>query len=327
MDLEALAATASGQGGAFSTKDVIAAGGTQRLIRAARESGRWHRLYEGAYVDAALWSAMDEEQKALCRLRGRLQVVGDGWHAARGSALLVHGLPYLGRPPAVPRLVRAPTSSSDRAASAWERIAELTEADRAEVAGCAVTALARTVADVSREVPLVNGLVVADAALRGGMSPREFAEVARRCARWPGARALQQVLRLADGLAESPFESLSRGRMHEVGLPAPELQAEIWADGRFVARVDFLWREHNLIGESDGRSKYTTTDEFYAEKIREQSLEDLGFEVVRWDWDTAWGREQDLAAAVRRGLARGRLNTVVPGVRLVAPRAAGRLAA
>ncbi len=182
-----------------------------------------------------------------------------------------------------------------------------------------MTSLCRTAVDVARTSSLVAGLVVADAVLHRGAPREELEAVAAEHDGYPGAPSVRRVVAAANGLAESPFESLSRGRMLELDLPAPELQVEVWLSGRFVARVDFLWRQHNLFGEADGRSKYTSLDAFYAEKLREQALEDLGFEVVRWDWETAWAREQQLAATIRRGLARGRLNTLAPGVRLVPP--------
>ena len=44
--------------------------------------------------------------------------------------------------------------------------------------------------------------------------------------------------------------------MRELGLPAPELQHDLCDRGRFVARLDFWWPEHGVVGEFDGRSKY-----------------------------------------------------------------------
>ncbi len=108
-----------------------------------------------------------------------------------------------------------------------------------------------------------------------------------RCASWPGAQRIPPLLALADGRSESALESLSRVSMHRAGLPMPELQVEVWVDDRFLARLDFLWRDANLVGESDGRLKYRSGADLYAEKRRQEELEDVGLLVIRWGWPEA----------------------------------------
>jgi hypothetical protein len=50
---------------------------------------------------------------------------------------------------------------------------------------------------------------------------------------------------------------LSRVRLHEDGLPAPELQENVYDEnGRFIARVDFSWMAQRTVGEFDGKIKY-----------------------------------------------------------------------
>jgi hypothetical protein len=86
---------------------------------------------------------------------------------------------------------------------------------------------------------------------------------------------------------------VSRVRLHEEGLPVPELQQDIYGqDGRFVARVDFCWNEQRTIGEFDGKIKYgrllkpgqSIEDVLFEEKRREDALRDLGWQIVRWLW-------------------------------------------
>src|SRR5439155_5833445 len=116
------------------------------------------------------------------------------------------------------------------------------------------------------------------------------------------------VVGFADPRAETPLESISRVAFHQLGLPAPEPQVEIWHHGYFVARVDFLWRKQCLVGEADGKVKYANVEDLYAEKRREESLRDLGLEVVRWDWAAAYRPGPDLQDSIERGLRRGALN-------------------
>ena len=66
-----------------------------------------------------------------------------------------------------------------------------------------------------------------------------------------------------------------------------------------------MWKEQRTVGEFDGRIKYgrllkpgqTAADAVYAEKLREDLLRDLGFQVVRWTWIDLY----------RRGIIRDRL--------------------
>ena len=100
-----------------------------------------------------------------------------------------------------------------------------------------------------------------------------------------------QAVQLADPNAESPLESKSRGRVFLAKLPMPELQVEVWTGiGNF--RVDFYWPQFRLIGEADGRVKYTDSDVLWREKRRQLALEAQGYQVMRWSWeDVTTGRD------------------------------------
>ena len=55
---------------------------------------------------------------------------------------------------------------------------------------------------------------------------------------------------------------------------------------------DFCWKEQRTVGEFDGKIKYgrpigpgeKPEDAVFREKIREDRIRDLGWEVVRWTW-------------------------------------------
>jgi hypothetical protein len=50
--------------------------------------------------------------------------------------------------------------------------------------------------------------------------------------------------------------------------------------------VDFFWKHLGVVGEADGRSKYSG-DELWQERIRQGRITDTGLLIVRWDWATA----------------------------------------
>jgi hypothetical protein len=184
-----------------------------------------------------------------------------------------------------------------------------------EVHGMRATTVARTVVDLARAESFRSAVVAADSALRLGVTPPELAEVLRFCRSWPGAATAARVIAFADGRSESVLESISRVAMRLLGLPVFEPQVEIFAGDRMIARVDGFWREWNLVGEADGQVKYDERADLYAEKRRQDDLEDHGLTVVRWDWDDAWRPQGVLDDRVRRGRARAAGRRLDPRLR------------
>jgi hypothetical protein len=159
--------------------------------------------------------------------------------------------------------------------------------------GMPVTTLARTVLDLCRTVPLEQAVAAGDRALAYGLVRATLEDCLASMTRWPGTRQARRAIALLDRRSESPGESVSRVRLHQDGLPAPEPQQDIYdEDGRLVARVDFFWEEQRTIGEFDGKIKYgrllkpgqSIEDVVFAEKVREDALRDLGWQIVRWLW-------------------------------------------
>jgi hypothetical protein len=147
-----------------------------------------------------------------------------------------------------------------------------------------------------------------DAALHRELTDRQALDaVRRRCARWPGARRLINVMQLADERAESPLESYSRLVIRALRLPEPELQPCVYdLEGLFLGRLDFYWDDFGVAGEADGRSKYDERDVLTDEKQRQETLENAGVVVVRWGWLDAQSRPQVLHRRILAAFERGR---------------------
>jgi very-short-patch-repair endonuclease len=119
--------------------------------------------------------------------------------------------------------------------------------------GVFVSSPARTVLDCAVLLPLAAAVCVVDAALQrelvradvlaAGLSTRR---------RHPHSRRLAEVLRLADGRAESPGETLTRLLLLPV-LPGLEPQVRLRDRGRIVARFDLADPSLRLAVEHDGR--------------------------------------------------------------------------
>ena len=112
------------------------------------------------------------------------------------------------------------------------------------------------------------------------------------------------VVRLADARAESALESWTRSRFIALELPMPSLQRNVVGGSGWVARSDFLWKDYGVVGEADGRIKYLA-DELWAEKQRQDDIEDAGYEVIRWIWRTAHAPDDEFARRLLRKLERG----------------------
>jgi hypothetical protein len=152
-----------------------------------------------------------------------------------------------------------------------------------------------------------------DAALLAGrLTPVELRAASAAVRSWPGGLDAVRAASLADGRAESPLETRGRLRIVGAGLPAPELQVEIRAEGRLVAVVD-AWFDAAVAVEFDGRVKYTAPwrgrspeQVLWEEKRREDELRALDIGVVRLtdaDVGARWPRSEE---TLRRLLARPR---------------------
>jgi very-short-patch-repair endonuclease len=121
-------------------------------------------------------------------------------------------------------------------------------------AGAAVSSPARTAIDLARLVPRLDALAVVDAALHvGACTADELTEQLDRQRRARGIVQARDIVRLADGRAESPMESRLRLRVIDGKLPMPEVQYWVCDEnGRPVYRLDLAWPEYRLGLEYDG---------------------------------------------------------------------------
>ena len=308
-----LAETSARQGGVFSYSDALVCGYTRADVRAEVRSGRWRKLWRGAFTSSAPCADADLVEQHRLQVAARLLGCLPDTVAGHWSAAVVHGLPLLGRPPATPILTRSGAASGTR----FVKVAQLPAGERTMVGGIRTTSLDRTVVDLSRRASLRAGVVAADAALRAGLDVSALQATAERWSAWPYGRRAVAVAEFADGRAESPLESLGRVALHEEGVDPPELQVEVWLGGRLLGRVDHLWEQYGCVGEADGAGKYDAPGVLRAEKLRQELLEQAGFVVVRYDWDDAYRSRGRLADRVRAALARGRPDLLDPRVRLV----------
>ena len=167
--------------------------------------------------------------------------------------------------------------------------------------GIPATSLPRTLVDLVARSSFGAGLVLVEAALRGDptLTIELTRELSRRIPR-RGAGNVRGVLAVADVLSESVLESHARALWISAGLPPPTQQAVIRREGRFVARVDFLWDDARLVVEVDGMGKYDDPNALRDEKRRQNELVALGYTVLRFTWSDILDRPDHVVAHIHR---------------------------
>ncbi|NLE97570.1 MAG: type IV toxin-antitoxin system AbiEi family antitoxin domain-containing protein [Propionibacterium sp.] len=293
----------------ISTAELRGLGLSTSDIAALRTTGELTRLRRSMYARGL---PDDESARHLALIAATLPLVHHSNVLSHTSAALWHDLPVRRDALDHVTMTRVTAGHSSRSAQLHVRNTRLTEDEIAVLDGTRVTSPARTVADLARTERPEWGVVAADAALRLGHSRDDVVDILDLHPRLNGRRKAKKVLAFADPLSESPAESVSRYNMALAGLPPPELQRELFdPDGEFIARVDFCWPEHGLVGEVDGKSKYgallrpgqSADDVIMAEKRREGGIRGIGYWVVRWDWRVAVDPEA-LRRVVGQGLDR-----------------------
>jgi very-short-patch-repair endonuclease len=205
------------------------------------------------------------------------------------SAALIHGLEMLDPPDgSIVTVTLPPGSRGDVLGS--ERVvrhrAALPAGHVVTLVGTRVTSPARTVADIARMSTFMQGVVVADSALRHEKAHAEQLRLmAEACAGWPGAKRARRVAEFAHPWAESVLESIARVVFNEHGLQAPELQKEFRIEGK-PFRVDFYWPDAKVIAETDGLVKYDVNPRQQAiqQLERDKLLRRTRNAVVHFTW-------------------------------------------
>jgi hypothetical protein len=132
-------------------------------------------------------------------------------------------------------------------------------------------------------------LVPADAALRRSLVTATDLESALAPASGRrGVAGLRAVLDWCDARHESPGETLTAHVLRMLGH-AVEPQFVVPGTGEWTARGQGYRADFRIVGtrvlvEFDGRQKYARGSDLWGEKLREDRIRSLGWEVVRLTW-------------------------------------------
>ncbi|WP_349427884.1 hypothetical protein [Microbacterium sp. LWS13-1.2] len=246
------------------------------------------KVRRGVYAPAEEWRSLPPWTRYLAQVHAALLLHPD-LVPSHESAVALHGGPVFGNPGVVH--VLAPATGASRLVSGVRTHTTTDHRALVLISGIAVSAPAEAAVDVARARHPAIGLAVADAMLRRDdtVSREELARInatrsssrGRDIARWPLSRATS--------LAETAFESVSRGVIEWLGFSAPELQKTFVTQPDEVDRVDFVWEEASLAGEADGDFKFDGRFGDAATLLKQQRSRDARLRghlraVAHWGW-------------------------------------------
>ncbi len=281
--------------GFFTRQDAFAIGHDDRSIRRALRSRLWARVRPGAYTFPDLWPADDPVTRHLVTGRAVTRRFGPKVALSHTSGALAHGLLVWDADLSQVHVTRLDGGAGRCEAGVVHHEGLTLPSDVVHLEGGAALHPARCAIETAALGSAEAGLVVLDSLLHlGRATPEELHATYALLRSWPGMQATRVPVRMADGRAESAGESRTRYLCYAHGLPAPELQYDVFdRAGILVGTTDFAWPEHRLLGEFDGRVKYerylrpgeTPGDAVFREKRREDRLcELLGWRMVRLVW-------------------------------------------
>jgi hypothetical protein len=157
--------------------------------------------------------------------------------------------------------------------------------DIEDVDGIPCTTVARTLLDLAAILPRRAVERMFDQAeVLQVLDAVEIGDVLARAGQHRGAGVLNAVLEHhapASTLTRNDLEEAFLGICDAAGLPRPAVNAWIALEPTGY-EADFLWREHRLIAETDGRDAHTTSKAFEHDRRRDQRLMLAGYRVVRF---------------------------------------------
>ncbi len=248
-----------------NSADWHAAGVSKKQLEALVAAGELVRVRRGAYATAALLAQTTIDPGVAYAVRvAAVRATGKNDHSvvSHHSAARMLGLSLLHDLPGEKVSLIVPPGARTGRSGAGDLVIHEAALPRKHVTdlffGVPVTTGARTVIDIARTRPFMEGVVVADSALRSRLAtPAALRKVLASCVRWPGLERATQVAGFATNLSESVLESCARVVFRDHGLPPPQLQVPIRGkDMRTIAVPDFCWPEYGTLADADGMLKY-----------------------------------------------------------------------
>jgi hypothetical protein len=153
--------------------------------------------------------------------------------------------------------------------------------------GIRVTTTPRTLFDLAGVLPAREvERAINEAELHRLTDPLSLEDLVDRYPRRRGVRTVKAILaRLGVGanVTRSELESRFLALLDKVGLPRPEVNANLLVAGRWI-ECDCVWRYRRVIVELDGRAAHDTVAAFERDRARDRQLSARGWRLARVTW-------------------------------------------
>jgi predicted transcriptional regulator of viral defense system len=166
------------------------------------------------------------------------------------------------------------------------RSTTLTEADITSMKGIPCTTVARTLFDLSdvlRRRPLERAFDQAE--VMGVFNLLAIQDQLQRNPTRPAATKVRALLNehyVGSSVTDSEFEELMFPLFRAAGLPIPRTQYFVMLnDGEPAIRRDFVWPDHRLNVETDGKRTHGTAQAFERDRYNDQRMLAAGWRVIR----------------------------------------------
>jgi very-short-patch-repair endonuclease len=284
------------QGGVFTAAQALEHCGDTELRKLVR-SGRWRRSrWRGVLVDG------DLPDSVPLQIRAAALSVGPDLVACHSTAAHLWGFDVLGEETL--HFLGPPQLVNRARPGIQVHPSSLGCDDAVLVEGVWCTPAARTACDVVRLTAPIDGLPTLDAALRSAWCTSD--ELAAAAADQSGLREvvrLRSLVPIADRRAESPMESRMRWRFVQGGLPAPDLQVRVSAEGR-QRYLDTGWHKERVGAEFDGVEAHMTAQQLHDDRARHNELTREGWTLLHFTATDVYRGHRTMVAATARALGR-----------------------
>ncbi|MEV3902767.1 type IV toxin-antitoxin system AbiEi family antitoxin domain-containing protein [Mycobacterium sp. NPDC050551] len=277
------------QDGVLTLRQALRAGLSQDAVDRRVRSGHWRRCARGVYfVD-------DRPFTDSARVRAAVWGYGGGAAASGLAAAWWHNLTKF-----APEVVEVTIPREQRRShlpSTRLRRRDLRPADVVERRGLQVTAIPLTVVEAA--VRRGGGPKILDSSLQRHVELRVLWTAHLRNKGRHGSPAARRLLQVADDGARSEAERLLIRLLKAARITG-------WKANHPVAgyRVDVAFPSARVAVEVDGLAFHSDTDDFHADRVRQNAIALAGWQVLRFTWLDLTEHPQRVIAEIRRAIAR-----------------------
>ncbi len=271
------------QHGAFTRRQAIESGVSDRAVDGRVKRGMYAHLYPSVFAFAGSPASWRQDVVAA------VLSIGDVAAASHNTAAYLWDM--TSSRPAEIEVITHRHDRVHRDGFVVHESKDLTTGDMTIIDGIPVTIPARTLVDLGASAPL--GMVgrCLDTALREAkLTLHEVQRLIKRVAR-PGRTGIRVIRLLVEermaltDLTESALEDLFRSVVLRSGLPVPGAQFEVCdPDGTFVGRFDFAYPRNRALIELDSEKWHMDPDAFQRDREKQNRAHALGWTVYRFTW-------------------------------------------